>query len=98
MGPLGDVLILPSHYGRGQHGCGDQPSRQNLKSGHFSFSIGYRSQNILASALKMSEATGGLNEILVYGRSLLREVGGEAITDFGPRSSRAAARERAIRG
>jgi hypothetical protein len=68
------VPILPSHHGRGQHGCGDQPSRQNFESRHFSFSIGYRSQNILASALKMSGATGGLNEIFVYGRSPLREV------------------------
>ena len=31
IGPLGDVPILPSHHGRGQHGCGDQPSRQNFK-------------------------------------------------------------------
>jgi hypothetical protein len=61
IGPFCDVPILPSHHGRGQHGCGDQPSRQDLKSGHFSFSIGYRSQNILASALEISGATGGLN-------------------------------------
>ena len=65
--------MLPSHQGRGQHGCSDQPSRQNFKSGHFSFSIGYRSQNILASALEMSGATSGLNEIFVHGRSPLRE-------------------------
>jgi hypothetical protein len=70
------VPIFPSHHGRGQHGCGDQPSRQNIKSGHFSFSNGYRSQNILASDLEMSGANGGLNEKLVYGRSPLREVGG----------------------
>jgi hypothetical protein len=61
IGPLGDVPILPSHHGRGQHGCGDQPSRQNFKSGHFSFSIEDKSQNILASALEMSGATGDFN-------------------------------------
>jgi hypothetical protein len=78
------VPILSSHRGRGQHGYGDQPSRQNFKSGHFSFSIGYRSQNILAPALKMSGATGDLNEIFVYGRSLLREVGGGNDHKFQP--------------
>ena len=61
IGLLGDVSILLSHHGRGQHGCGDQPSRQNFKSGHSSFSIGYGSQNILASPLEMSGATGSLN-------------------------------------
>jgi hypothetical protein len=25
---------LLSYRGRGQHGCGDQPNRQNVKSGH----------------------------------------------------------------
>jgi hypothetical protein len=34
IGPLGDMPILLSHYGRAQDGCGDQPSRQNVKSGH----------------------------------------------------------------
>jgi hypothetical protein len=40
IGPLGDMPILLSHHGRGQDGCGDQPSRQNVKSGHSSFSVG----------------------------------------------------------
>jgi hypothetical protein len=70
------VPILPSHRGRGQHGCGDQPSRQNFKSRHFSFSVGYRSQVILASALEMSGPIGGLNEKIVHGRSPLRETRG----------------------
>jgi hypothetical protein len=90
--------MLPSHQGRGQHGCGDQPSRQNFESGHFSLSIGYRSQDILASAFEMGGATGGLNEIFVHGRSPLREVGGGIDHNSGPRSSRAVACVRAIGG
>jgi BA14K-like protein len=69
------VPIFPSHQGCGQHGCGDQPSRQNFESGHFSFSIGYRSQDILASALEMSGAIAVLHEMFVHSRSPLREVG-----------------------
>jgi hypothetical protein len=60
--------------------------------------FGYRSQHILASALEMSRATGGLNEIFVYVRSLLREVSRGKYHKSGPRSSRAVARERAIGG
>jgi hypothetical protein len=78
------VPILASHHGRAQHGYGDQPSRQNFESGHFSFSIGYRSQNILAPALKMSRTAGHLNEIFLYGRSPLREVGGGNDHKFRP--------------
>jgi hypothetical protein len=89
--------MLPSHRGRGQHGCGDQPSRQNFKSGHFSFSIGGGSQNILASPLEMSEATAVSTNILfmVVHRARSAE---ETTTNSDPRSSRAAARERAIGG
>jgi hypothetical protein len=46
-------------------------------------------KNILASALKMSGATGVLNEIFVYGRSPLREIGGGNITNSSPGSSAA---------
>ena len=46
------------------------------------FSIGYRSQNILASALEMSGATGGLK--FVHGHSPLREVGGGNDDKFRP--------------
>jgi hypothetical protein len=46
--------------------------------------FGYRSQHILASALEMSGATGGLNEIFVYVRSLLREVSRGKYHKFRP--------------
>jgi hypothetical protein len=67
------VLMLPGYHGRVQHGHGDQPGRQNFKSGHLGFSNGYGSQDIWLLDPEMRGADGGLNEKLVYGRSPLRE-------------------------
>jgi hypothetical protein len=78
------VPILASHHGRAQHGYGDQSSRQNFEFGHFSFSIGTEAKTFWRLLFKMSGVTGGLNEIFVYGRSPLREVGGGNHHKFRP--------------
>jgi hypothetical protein len=85
--------MLPGHHGRGQHGHGDQPGRQNFKSGHLGFSNGYGSQDIWLLDLEMSRANGGLNEKFVHGRSLLREAG-TGNSHKIRRSPQAVARER----
>jgi hypothetical protein len=93
------VLILLSHHGRGQHGCGDQPSRQNFKSSHSSFLHWIQKSKHFGFTFGngWSDRQFKLNYLFMFVHRRARSAE-ETITNSGRRSSRAVASERAIGG